>query len=177
MNWTDILTSSCGSSAAALERLAAITWPVEQLCDSAPSPNQGEPYGRTPLYVGAEGEVLLMGWRTAGVSAPHDHGGAGGFVVLLRGRFSEVFWRLDGEVLIPTLEREVAAPEIIPVAPEAIHSMASLDDGVSLHIYTPMIEGMRVYDVTGHRTLVVSNDCGAWMPEDEQLIITARPWE
>ena len=48
--------------------------------------------------------------------------------------------------------------------------------GLSLHIYFPRIEKMRVYDVEGRRTLVVSDNCGAWIPRQPEQLVNETAW-
>lgn len=176
MNWPDILHHIDIPAAGARRRFAALDLPVERLRAEVPAPRADEPYGRKTLYSGPEGEVVLLGWRAGGDSAPHDHGGAGGFALLLAGSFRETFWRFDGATLTASPERRIAAPRIIPVSAHAIHSMGALDDGVSLHLYTAATEPMRVYDPERRRTLTVADECGAWVPRNDGLIVSAEGW-
>ncbi len=140
-------------------------------------PQPHEPYGRTVLQaLGSGHELVAMRWRQGAVCAPHDHGAARGAIHLIAGRFVERRYTAgpDGLTLIQTLVH--TAPAVIEVAPATIHDMQSLDHGLSLHHYEPAIEDMRVWDIAGRQTLVVSNDCGAWIPDDETLIIERSPW-
>ena len=48
--------------------------------------------------------------------------------------------------------------------------------GVGLHFYLPAITGMRVYDCDRRETLIVGDDCGAWVPADPALVIARTAW-
>ncbi len=39
---------------------------------------------------------------------------------------------------------------------------------LTLHLYAPPISGMKVYDLEKCAACVVSDDCGAWWPEDQK---------
>ena len=45
-----------------------------------------------------------------------------------------------------------------------------------MHHYTPKVEGMRVYDVARRETLIVGDDCGAWIPSDSGHIRARESW-
>ena len=149
--------------------------PVDQLISLARFPDGAEPYGRHLLYAGSEGEALIMGWRDDSPCAPHDHGAARGVVLILRGEGIEREWIVEEERVRPGRSRELVAPAMVHVLPGVVHSMTARGSAVTLHLYTPAITGMRVYDVERRRTLVVANDCGAWIPDDS-LIRSEHEW-
>ncbi len=150
--------------------------PVDQLVESARFPVGAEPYGRNLLYAGSEGEVLIMGWSDDCPCAPHDHGAATGVVLVLRGEGIEHEWIAVGQGVRPGTNRELSAPAMVRVLPGVVHSMTTRGSAITLHMYTPAITGMRVYDVERHRTLVVADDCGAWIP-DESAIQSTHVWK
>jgi hypothetical protein len=150
--------------------------PMGALLAAAPPPGVGEPYGRLPIFRDAVGEVLLVRWREETFCAPHDHGDAGGFVCLLRGRLVERHWRWRAGELCAVAERAHAASEVIAVGPGAIHDMKASDAAVGIHFYFPAIQGMQVFDRVRRETLVVSEDCGAWIPQDDSLVISRAGW-
>src|ERR1043165_7967198 len=76
--------------------LARVTGVRTALAAMAADPNDGEPYSRTILRVDDEVEIMLARWRPGQRCAPHDHGGAGGFVIVLQGRFEERRFDWDG---------------------------------------------------------------------------------
>lgn len=149
--------------------------PVEDLVALARFPDDDKPYGRHLLHAGNEGEALVMGWRDDASCAPHDHGSARGVVLVLRGEGVEQEWTIEGEGVRPGRSRTLLAPSMMHVRPGVVHSMTARGSAVTLHLYTPAITDMRVYDVERRRTLVVANDCGAWIPDDS-LIRSEHEW-
>lgn len=143
--------------------------PVDRLISHARFPDGTEPYRRHLLHAGSEGEALIMGWRDDAPCAPHDHGAARGVVLVLRGEGVEQEWIVEGEGVRPGRRREMAAPAMVRVLPGVVHSMTARGSAVTLHLYTPMITDMRVYDVERRCTLVVADDCGAWIPQEEMI--------
>ncbi len=134
------------------------------------------PYRRTILHRGRRCEVLLATWGEGGRCAPHDHGHARGFVLLLRGRFVERTWARCGSGLEVTQTRIFRAPARLPVDEASIHDMQASEGGLSLHVYRPSIRAMRVFDVTHRETLVVTDDCGAWIPSEAAQIVSRQAW-
>jgi cysteine dioxygenase len=131
-------------------------------------PDDQRPYGRRVLFAGEGLEVMVATW-TRGVScAPHDHGGAFGAVQVLQGRARHRIWTVQDGALRLLKEHTAGPGDLLTCGPDMIHSMG--DDGddaplMTLHLYTPSIDFMVVYDTDGDETLVVDGDCGAWVPE------------
>jgi hypothetical protein len=138
-------------------------------------PAEGEPYGRTVVAADEDHEMILMRWRAGATCAPHDHGDASGVIHLLEGVFTERVYARDGDRLAIVRTREVVAPAIVEVGAEHIHDMRCDRAGASLHVYRPRIHGMRVYDLARREVLVVSDDCGAWIPSDPALVLAREP--
>jgi cysteine dioxygenase len=147
-------------------------------------PESDEPYGRRPLYRETAGEVMLAGWRGGAECAPHDHAGGEGVVLVLVGTFTETEWLWHEGGLARGPSRRWQAGDAIPVAVGGIHSMRAHGDrnddgqagGTTLHLYRPAIAGMRVFDRARRQTLAVRDDCGAWIPRDEALIVSRVAW-
>lgn len=140
-------------------------------------PDDTRPYGRRVLLAGAGVEVMVATWTRGVPCAPHDHGGALGAVQVLQGRARHRVWQVvDGDLQL--VKEHTAAPgELLVCGPDMIHSMG--DDGdaeplMTLHLYTPSIDFMVVYDQERSETLVVDGDCGAWVPEPERVRHTAE---
>jgi predicted metal-dependent enzyme (double-stranded beta helix superfamily) len=141
-----------------------------------PVHSRAEPYARSVLHQSAQGEVMLAAWRRGGLAAPHDHGLARGFVVILEGRFFETTYRFNGSELRARAEHEHLAGDLLEAPQGLIHDLHAGDDGLTLHVYVPRIHGMRVYDVVSRATLSVADDCGAWIPRTPAAILERRPW-
>ncbi len=67
------------------EMLARVAQARPALDAVAQLPADGEPYSRTILRVDDQVEIMLARWRPGHGCAPHDHGGAGGFVIPVEG--------------------------------------------------------------------------------------------
>lgn len=143
-------------------------------------PAADEPYGRRLLFADDLREVLAMTWRPGATCAPHDHGASGGVVHLVAGRIVERRYAFDGARLTPTGESGHEAPAVLRVAPGVIHDIHAVPGAgpvLTIHHYEPRIAAMRVYDDAGRRTLVVADDCGAWIPRDVSLVMEVVAWD
>lgn len=137
------------------------------LAAQATEPNDGEPYSRTILRVDDEVEIMLARWRPGHRCAPHDHGGAGGFVVILEGRFEERRFGWDGPWLTVTSSAEYVAGAVTGITSDVIHDMAGLDGGLTLHFYSPPATSMRVFDLDRSEMLELIGNYGAWIPQGQ----------
>lgn len=129
-------------------------------------PNDGEPYSRTILRVDDEVEIMLARWRPGQRCAPHDHGGAGGFVIVLQGRFEERRFDWDGPRLSVISSTEHHTGAVTSITSDVIHDMAGLDDGLTLHFYSPPAASMRVFDLDRSEMLKLVGNYGAWIPRE-----------
>ncbi|MBW0016673.1 MAG: methyltransferase domain-containing protein [Mycobacterium sp.] len=147
-----------------LDRVAA-TGPV--LSALAQNPNDGEPYSRSILRVDDKVEIMLARWRPGHSCAPHDHGGAGGFVVTVEGTFHERRFGWDGPRLVVSHSTMRHQGTAIPITPEVIHDMRAEDSGLTLHLYSPPPAGMRVFDLDRAEALELVGNYGAWIPQGD----------
>lgn len=130
-------------------------------------PKDGEPYSRSILRANDQVEIMLARWRPGHSCAPHDHGGASGFVIAVVGKFHERRFHWEGtqlEVSEQTMRHE---GEPIPISPEDIHDMAADTVGLSLHFYSPPPAGMRVFDLERAEALELVGNYGAWIPDGD----------
>ena len=142
----------------------------------APAPEFGRAYGRRLLHDSKLGEVLLMGWSERQACLPHDHGLAFGWVYVVQGTASFRAWTVDQE---PEDERGWQRYEQgawVHVPQNQIHQMFGEGAAVTLHLYTPSIAEMRVYDPEQKKAWLVSGDCGAWVP-DEATVLRQLQWD
>jgi cysteine dioxygenase len=138
---------------------------LEQL----PEPSQGKPYNRKLLYKNKEVEMLVMNWSQL-ECAPHNHGYSQGWIQVISGTTLNSVYELDGNGLPTELFQEYHHKGRYFYAPiKAIHKMqaANQTDLVTLHLYSPPITGMIVYDLEKCAACVVSDDCGAWWPDEQ----------
>lgn len=147
------------------DRLTRVTDALPELATMAADPNDGEPYSRTILRVD-EVEIMLARWRPGQRCAPHDHGGAGGFVIVLQGGFEERRFDWDGPRLTVTTSTEHHTGEVTSITSDVIHDMAGLDGGLTLHFYSPPATSMRVFDLDRSEMLELVGNYGAWIPRE-----------
>jgi cysteine dioxygenase len=137
---------------------------------SLPEPSEGKPYNRKLLYKSEDVEMLVMNWSEL-ECAPHDHGESHGWIQVLSGTSLNTVYELSGTGLPAEWFREYHHNGKYFYAPKkAIHKMQASNqtDLVTLHLYSPPITGMKVYDLEKCAACVVSDDCGAWWPDDQK---------
>ncbi|RYZ79861.1 MAG: hypothetical protein EOP04_26955 [Proteobacteria bacterium] len=143
---------------------------------SVPSITMDQPYGRHVLFQTDQCEVMLASWSKGAECAPHDHGFSKGLVWLVDGNFRETHYELGKNLSVLGKSILRKSGTILNVTPGDIHSMVALDGGISLHIYSPAIQDMKVFDPNLRRTLSVTGDCGAWVPTNKNQIISEEAW-
>jgi ubiquinone/menaquinone biosynthesis C-methylase UbiE len=149
------------------ELLARVAQAGPALAGVAKLPNEGEPYSRSILRADDEVEIMLARWRPGHGCAPHDHGGAGGFVIPIEGTFVERRFGWDGPRLVVT--EQATRPEGVPIriTPEDIHDMTAGSRGLTLHFYSPPASSMRVFDLERAEVLELVGNYGAWIPQGD----------
>lgn len=138
--------------------------------DELPQPTLGKPYNRKLLFKNEEVEMLVMNWSQL-ACAPHDHGHSHGWIQVLSGTSLNTVYEMSGTGLPAELFQEYHHQGKYFYAPKkAIHKMQTSNqtDLITLHLYSPPITGMIVYDLKKCAACIVSDDCGAWWP-DEQI--------
>lgn len=133
----------------------------------AGEPGDGEPYSRSILRVDDQVEIMLARWRPGHGCAPHDHGGAGGFVIAVEGEFSERRFGWAGTGLAVTEQIARQQGSAIQISRDVIHDMSAPSGGLSLHLYSPPPAGMRVFDLARAEVLELVGNYGAWIPSGE----------
>jgi predicted metal-dependent enzyme (double-stranded beta helix superfamily) len=149
------------------ELLARVAQARPTLARVAKLPNEGEPYSRLILRADGEVEIMLARWRPGHGCAPHDHGGAGGFVIPVEGAFVERRFGWDGTRLVVAEQatRREGAP--IRITSEDIHDMTAGASGLTLHFYSPPASSMRVFDLERAEALELVGNYGAWIPQGD----------
>ncbi len=134
------------------------------------------PYSRVVLSDSPECEIMLARWAPERICAPHDHGTSAGWVFYFDQEFEEYAykWR-EGELVQHATHRHLPG-SYTQVVKNEIHSCKTSGSGMSLHIYFPRIEKMRVFDIEGRKTLVVSDNCGAWIPREPEQVVKETAW-
>jgi hypothetical protein len=110
---------------------------------------QGAAGVRTELFQGAQG-VRLVGRRWAGGehTPVHDHGGAAGAEVVVKGALQMRTYRWADDRLQEADATLAMTHTIVSLAPNLIHEAANLlvnQVSVSLHLYGPAVRPPRVY--------------------------------
>ncbi|MCP8967796.1 cysteine dioxygenase [Ectobacillus ponti] len=129
-----------------------------------------KPYYRKLLYKTDEVELLVMNWSDL-ACAPHDHGSSYGWVQIVDGNSLHTIYKAEENLLPVPLFTEIQRKGRMFFAPvRGIHQMQDDGDGrlLTLHLYAPPITGMKVYDLEACAACVVSDDCGAWWPEEQR---------
>ncbi|HXA88145.1 MAG TPA: methyltransferase domain-containing protein [Mycobacterium sp.] len=149
------------------ELLARVGLARPTLARVAKLPNEGEPYSRLILRADGEVEIMLARWRPGHGCAPHDHGGAGGFVIPVEGAFVERRFGWDGPRLV--VAEQATRPEGAPIriTSEDIHDMTAGASGLTLHFYSPPASSMRVFDLERAEALELVGNYGAWIPQGD----------
>ncbi|WP_226585250.1 cysteine dioxygenase [Halobacillus litoralis] len=132
-----------------------------------------KPYYRQMIYEDDEVEMIVMNWADIDC-APHDHGHSTGWIQVMNGETKQTIYQAEGETLPLPLYTEFKEKGSLFFAPEGgIHKMGRKGehDLVTLHLYSPPIRGMRVYDLETCAACVVSSDCGAWWPEEQRQLV------
>jgi quercetin dioxygenase-like cupin family protein len=173
--WDAALACVGHGDSAALTRMALAH--AGELRAARPMPRAGQPYGRRVLFASGEGEVMLASWRRGASCAPHDHGEARGLVIVLEGRFTEGVYAVSPGGLRHVSTRTVSAGDALAIDQGLVHDMRAHGDGMTLHVYVPGVHTMRVYDRETRSTLLVGDDCGAWVPDEPSQVLRRWAWD
>lgn len=109
-----------------------------------------EPNSRRVLYHKDEIEVVLYRWEPGSETKIHDHGSSEGAVKVLVGEGENSTFRFDcQERLIPELPTQHPAGSTFSLPYGVIHKMSNLSSTtmISLHVYSPPVTAMRVYEL------------------------------
>ncbi len=139
--------------------------------------NATEAYGRKIIFKNDEIEVMLAKWSFKAMAAPHNHGSSKGLIWFAQGNFQEQHYQFKNKNLMQVDRAQFYFEnQVVTVEQSDIHSCQPETVGVSLHIYSPPIHDMKVWDSEKKRTLIVADNCGAWIPENKDLIISEKIW-
>lgn len=128
---------------------------------------EDKPYYRKLLYQNDEIELLVMNW--SGIEcAPHNHGHSYGWIQVVNGTAINTVYEVKENQMPKELFSQYQGEGRIFFAPKkGVHKMNSAEGTslVTLHLYSPPIKEMMVYDLKTCAACIVSDDCGAWWPE------------
>lgn len=178
-DWLGILNQSLLTPALLPVLLVNNGVSVERLTQLARmSLNLYEPYGRHILYKSPEIEVMLAKWSYRSAASPHNHGYSRGLIWFLKGDFNEQHFQFSkGQLNAVGAPVYFAEGDVATVVSSDIHSCSPVGEGISLHLYSPAIQEMKVWDLANKETLTVADECGAWVPQKSDLIIKRVKWE
>lgn len=146
---------------------------ADELAPQLPGPST-YPYGRKVLHQNGLFEVVGMNWSIDQECAPHDHGNSSGLISITAGEVVHTAYRID-EGGTPQLHKKMhkRAGDILFAPRGFVHSMGNRkrERLITLHVYSPPITGMKVYDLRKCAACVVSNDCGAWWPASQRQVV------
>ncbi|MFI8685082.1 cysteine dioxygenase [Rossellomorea sp. NPDC077527] len=128
---------------------------------------EGKPYYRKLLYQNEIVEILVMNWSEI-ECAPHDHGESKGWIQVMNGTsVNTIFEVKENGLPREIFDREYREGSFFFAPKKGVHKMKKEGraDLVTLHIYSPPIQGMKVYDLEKCAACVVSEECGAWWPD------------
>ncbi|MBN8236998.1 cysteine dioxygenase family protein [Halobacillus kuroshimensis] len=157
------------SPASLKKRLLECDITLEELDPYLKDPD-GKPYYRQMIYEDEHVEMIVMNWADI-ECAPHDHGESSGWILVMNGETKQTIYKGGSEKLPEPLFTEYKEKGRTMFAPKkGIHKMgrSGENDLVTLHLYSPPIRGMKVYDLDTCAACVVSADCGAWWPEEQR---------
>lgn len=148
----------------------------DYLMGKAVGAKKNQPYGRNVLHACEHGEVLLVSWLKDKFTALHDHGSGSGVICFYKGQCREEYWKWDSEngleFLTKTMRRE---GEVCEVREKEIHRVKAMSSHtLSLHFYIPGSNSMRVFNPAKKCFYIVTDDCGAWEPREDQIVETVK---
>ncbi|QDU67653.1 hypothetical protein [Engelhardtia mirabilis] len=135
----------------------------------------GRNYVGQPLDPGPDGEAFACRWAPEGTTAPHDHGGGEGLVLVQEGLLIETKFEFDGSELVPVERRMLLPGDITWLGGRDIHTVEAHEPSWSLHFYWGKGDTYRIFDPVGRVTHEV-RDTGAWLPVDPDSIVASTPW-
>lgn len=157
------------SSDALKEALEVLDIQYDELKDEL-GYSEEKPYYRKLLFKNDKLELLVMNWSEL-ECAPHDHGNSYGWIQVMSGTAKNTVYKVKDHLLPEEIFIQLHENGKLFFAPKkAVHKMAVSDQAnlVTLHLYSPPITGMKVYDLTKCAACIVSDDCGAWWPEEDR---------
>jgi len=136
-----------------------------------------EPYGRKIIYKDHRIEVMLACWSYQAMALPHNHGNSKGLIWFVQGDFTEQHYIFNHNHLQKITQAfYYQENSVVRISENEIHSCCPDSTGLSLHIYSPPITNMKVWDEENKQTLTVAPECGAWVPENKNLILSEVKW-
>jgi len=110
-----------------------------------------ERYRRNEIATGDWYELLALCWKSGQASTIHDHKGSGCVFLVVEGPVTEVVYRhTPSGLVLPERENTYQPGQVCASWDEDTHMLANANppgtDMITLHCYTPRLDGIRVYD-------------------------------
>jgi cysteine dioxygenase len=109
-------------------------------------------YTRNPIALGPAYQALVLCWLPGQESVIHDHKGSSCAVRVLEGECTEVAYRWNGDGTLAEGAACTLPPDAICGTQDSdIHKICNFNPGnlITLHVYSPPLEVMNTYRVTG----------------------------
>lgn len=118
-----------------------------------------ERYCRNLVAHGAQFYVLVLCWKPGQASPIHDHRNATCGVRVVSGIATETRFREQGAGLAVDSIKRLRAGEVCGSVDEDIHQVRNEGDDnlVTLHVYSPVLDNINLYDVERGRVSVFSD--------------------
>ena len=107
-----------------------------------------ERYSRNLLAYGPQFYALVLCWKPGQASPIHDHKGASCGVRVIEGVATETSFRWQGEQLVEDSVASMHAGEVCGSFDDDIHEIRNNGSNnlVTLHIYSPYLDNINLYD-------------------------------
>ncbi|MDN4073212.1 cysteine dioxygenase [Fictibacillus terranigra] len=136
--------------------------------------SENKPYGRKLIFKSDYVEILVMAWSQTLDCSPHDHGRSFGWVQVISGSSNHTLYKLQPGGLPVAVKKEIEKKgSLLHVGRGMIHKMGTYEKKplITLHVYSPPISGMKVFDLEKCAACIVSEDCGAWWPDEQRQLL------
>ena len=118
-----------------------------------------ERYSRNLLAHGPQFYALVLCWKSGQASPIHDHKGASCGVRVIQGTATETSFHWQGDTLVPGQVTTMRAGEVTGSFDDDIHEIRNNgdDDLVTLHVYSPYLDNINLYDLESGQVTVFSD--------------------
>ncbi|MCH2109693.1 MAG: hypothetical protein MK135_10205 [Polyangiaceae bacterium] len=136
-----------------------------------------QPYCRVWCEERLQTERMRASWCPGLPTAPHDHGCSTGRIQILIGDFLERRFIFAAGQLSQVSEQRLSSGQASVCPPGTIHSLELVSSlGLTSHVYRPISDFMRLFDVVSEELLRVSHCAGAWLPVPESKVLERSPF-
>jgi cysteine dioxygenase len=118
-----------------------------------------ERYSRNLVAHGPQFYALVLCWKPGQASPIHDHRGASCGVRVIQGTATETSFRWQGDTLVADRVTTMQAGEVCGSFDDDIHEIRNNgdDDLVTLHVYSPYLDNINLYDLNSGQVTVFSD--------------------